>query len=140
MCEKATEIQQSDALGWIGGTHQGSNIYYYTGDGRFHSGFYYIMSEYGVDEDTNEEWHRQSKVIWLPRQDQLQEMVKGDKHAHLLVYEFACWFHGSADPLYAMAGSSHGVDDTNSMEQMWLAFVMKERYNKVWRDGEWVYT
>ena len=24
-----------------------------------------------------------------------------------------------------------------SFEQLWLAFVMKDKYNKVWRDGEW---
>lgn len=25
----------------------------------------------------------------------------------------------------------------DSMEQLWLAFVMKEKFNKVWDDGEW---
>jgi len=77
--------------------------------------------------------------IWLPRQDQLQEMVKGDKHMHLLAYEFASYFHGTIDPLYAYLGQDNfTVDADNSMEQMWLAFVEKENYNKIWDGDNWV--
>jgi len=77
--------------------------------------------------------------LWLPRQDQLQEMVKGDKHMHLLAYEFASYFHGTTDPLYAYLGQDNfTVDADNSMEQMWLAYVMNEKYGKVWDGTEWV--
>jgi len=78
-------------------------------------------------------------AIWLPRQDQLQEMVKGTKHMHLLAYEFAAYFHGTIDPLYQNIGrDNYTVDSDGSMEQMWLAFVMKEKYNKVWDGSEWI--
>lgn len=76
---------------------------------------------------------------WLPRQDQLQEMVKGEKHMHLLAYEFACYFHGTVDPLYSYLGQDdYTVDADNSMEQMWLAFAMKELYNKTWNGEDWI--
>ena len=79
------------------------------------------------------------KAIWLPRQDQLQEMVKGAKHMHLLAYEFAAYFHGSIDPLYAEVGRDNfTVDSDNSMEQMWLAFVQKALRNKVWDGNKWI--
>ena len=70
--------------------------------------------------------------IWLPRQDQLQEMVdwKGfdisiDWHS------LPCKFYWAKDPL-----ETQGVNG-DSMEQLWLAFVMKEKYNKVWANNEW---
>ena len=84
----------------------------------------------------NYEHYPLSMYFWLPRQDQLQEMVKGDDHMHLLAYKFALYFHGNLDPLYWYIGvDNYTVDADNSMEQMWLAFVMKEKFNKVW-DGE----
>ena len=49
-------------------------------------------------------------LVWLPRQDQLQEMVEKDNFS---------------------------VKAT-SMEQLWLAFVMKEKYNKQWNGEGWV--
>ena len=71
-------------------------------------------------------------------QDQLQEMIKGEKHCHLLAAEFAAYFHGTRDPLFFYVGRDNfTVDMDNSMEQMWLAFVMKEKYNKYWTGTEW---
>uniref|UniRef100_A0A6M3LMK8 Uncharacterized protein n=1 Tax=viral metagenome TaxID=1070528 RepID=A0A6M3LMK8_9ZZZZ len=75
----------------------------------------------------------------LERQDQLQAMMKGEKHMHLLAYEFAAYFHGTDDPLYFDVGRDNfTVDSDNSMEQMWLAFVMREKFNKVWDGNEWI--
>ena len=63
-------------------------------------------------------------AIWLPRQDQLQEMVAHESIYNLLD-KFDVW--GKWDQsLY------------DSMEKLWLAFVMKERYNKTWNGKEWV--
>ena len=68
------------------------------------------------------------KFIWLPRQDQLQEMVidntKGcDKWTWLLEFFFR-WTNKSGFQNW-------------SMEQLWLAFVMSEKYNKKWTGKEW---
>ncbi len=58
-------------------------------------------------------------LIWLPRQDQLQEMIKAIDRApyklHLL-----------------MARSPFETG-----EQLWLALLMYQNYNKVWNGEEW---
>lgn len=61
----------------------------------------------------------------LERQDQLQEMIDDFKLPERLP-----WFYDFA------------VNDVPgkfvSMEQLWLAFVMKEKYGKTWNGEEWV--
>ncbi len=66
--------------------------------------------------------------IWLPRQDQLQKMVELSL-LNLLV-SFYKFVELKKAPSYA-AGFT-------SMEQLWLAFVMKEKYGKVWDSENWV--
>jgi len=72
----------------------------------------------------------QYDAIWLPRQDQLQEMIWGGwddiAKMHLL-----CDFTAEAQELYAHTG------EFPSMEQLWLAFVMSEKYNKTWDGEKW---
>ena len=69
--------------------------------------------------------------IWLPRQDQLQEMVDIDDWITALS-RFAIFAFGGKR---VINGIPHSVF---TMEQLWLAFVMKEKYNKVWNGNEWV--
>jgi len=69
-----------------------------------------------------------TSCIWLPSQEQLQDMVIIEyKHFYALLDVFHMW---SIQPTL----------DRNlieSMEQLWLAFVMKEKYNKVWNGEDW---
>ncbi len=83
-----------------------------------------------------------TECVWLPRQDQLQEMViesltaslhDGFEHRRLIVLtgrfrEFVshCF---PEEPLYS--------ERFDSMEQLWLAFVMKEKHGKVWNGTAW---
>ena len=63
--------------------------------------------------------------IFIPRQDQLQEML-GIKDLVLLITKFQLWiFRQQAELL------------PKSMEQLWLAYVMKEKYNKIWNGHDW---
>ena len=73
--------------------------------------------------------------IWLPRQDQLQEMVGKYDLPNLLV-EFYCFVSGRV-PLTNEIVSEPKWAEFTSMEQLWLAFVMKEKYNKTWDGEEW---
>ncbi len=74
------------------------------------------------------------KLIWLPRLDQLQEMVYHDKcgvlrfSPSMLAINFSDWIR------------QLGLDSKASMEQLWFAFVMKEKYSKQWLadSQEWV--
>ena len=70
--------------------------------------------------------------IWLPCQDQLQDMTKSN-NAFCLAESFVKWVERDTNedpmsPLFRMRWS---------MEQLWLAFVMKEKYNKQWTGKDW---
>ena len=72
------------------------------------------------------------RLTWLPRQDQLQEMMLDEKEPDL---DF--WYWNEIMGEWANDGFPilYYKIKIASMEQLWLAFVMKEKYNKVW-DGE----
>ena len=71
--------------------------------------------------------------IWLPTQAQLQETVGA--FTWKLIGDFFDWLYGDVENGWHV---NHQHLDFTSMEQLWLAFVMKELYNKIWLDGEWV--
>ncbi len=72
-----------------------------------------------------------------PRQDQLQEMIGKNETPFELAARFHRWWANLTWP-YA---DSWGPKDPNimftSMEQLWLAFVMQEKHNKVWDGEKW---
>ena len=71
-----------------------------------------------------------TEKVWLPRQDQLQEMVEVDEYPYTLVEKFWSWFD--------MHNKSGEKIDYESMEQLWLAFVLKEKFSKTWDGDKWV--
>jgi len=71
--------------------------------------------------------------IWLPQQDDLQEMMKSNPVPLLL--RFANWVR-TEEGFYFLF--QQAPIPNPSMEQLWLAFVMKERFSKVWDGGKWV--
>jgi len=83
-------------------------------------------------------WHR---AIWLPRQDQLQEMVDEVANKKHFVFRFNDFLHNNYQPIThmnAFVWLANLPDDVISMERMWLAFVMKEKYNKTWNGEVWI--
>jgi len=79
----------------------------------------------------------QYDAIWLPRQDQLQEMAipKDEEDSRnkyiVLLDDFQDWVLNDCSGL----DWSHKIPVT--MEQLWMAFVMKEKHNKVWDGSKW---
>lgn len=72
--------------------------------------------------------HPRNDRIWLPRQDQLQEMVidKSLDRPHVdLCYRFYVYAHLNWTKV-------------TSMDQLWVAFVMFELHSKVWIEEKWV--
>lgn len=66
--------------------------------------------------------------IWLPRQDQLQEMI--------ITSPDNCWFKlDSFETWKAKKIWPTSKSIPQSMEQLWLAFVMHEKYSKKWDDS-----
>jgi len=75
-----------------------------------------------------------SGAVWLPRQDQLQEMVGNSPYNNI---QNAMWSILDNLHKYAFTPNIFNEFIPTSMEQLWLAFVMKEKYGKVWNGEEW---
>ena len=72
---------------------------------------------------------------WLPRQDQLQEIWIEE---YLKRPSSSGWFGEFCNFMEAPYSDGAISDEFfDSMEQLWLAFVMKEKYGKVWNGEEW---
>lgn len=109
MCEKATKIQSGSQFGHV-------KFNYFAGQSlRIYYG--------GIDTI-------ETHYIWLPRQDQLQEMLPNYDLDSLEV-KFHLWLN---DINYS------SNSELKSFEQLWLAFVMKEKFNKYWDNekSDWV--
>jgi len=122
MCEKAVEIQKLF---------------------KFKEGDFYIDDMYrkkGFVEVSNGGWtayeEKNFKGVWLPRQDQLQGMVsnKLDLLGMMQRFNAFCDLPHETNPEY------RPLTIFISMEQLWLAFVMLEKFNKLWNGKEWIQT
>lgn len=116
MCEKAKEIQENHKIisgDYFNGGEICEDIFECNNDEG-----YLIKTIYG-------KWFLPSECVWLPRQDQLQEMVNRSYHPFGLVFGL-CGFVKKL-PV-----------KVTSMEQLWLAFVMYEKFNKIWDGKKWI--
>ena len=125
MCEKAEEIQN----GW-----KSNNGDFYTVKGSYNDASV-MLFDYGL------EFLKKSDLIWLPRQDQLQEMVREKKTPEtdmdepnaMLLDRFYSWMFKERGGKWAFYDAGRA-----SMEQLWLAFCMSGRYGKKWERNKWV--
>ena len=62
----------------------------------------------------------------LLEQDQLQEMIGNYENCLALI-----------DRYDQESSVDYDYPEVKSMEQLWLAFVMKEKYSKVWSGAQW---
>jgi len=122
MLEKATEIQKNAPEPKYG------DLWAYANHPRY--GGWTV--EYIGENYKHEPGHTYiGERIWLPRQDELQEIWLEAFPNELILVRFFDWWNNLG---YSDANS------LDSMEQLWLAFVMKENYTKVWDDQkeDWV--
>ena len=70
--------------------------------------------------------YKDPTYTWLPRQDQLQEMIGGTWSGQL--FRLDRWIKEFGKEYYACT----------SMEQLWLGFVMTEKFNKKWDGESWI--
>jgi len=130
MCKKAGEIQRL----WVG---KGADWY-------FNHGIVDFARE--VDCIPNPVTTFLKGGIWLPRQDQLQEMIPVDcncgmtwLHQSIKLDKFMNWLCNFEEDMsmeaYHQKKSYH---TTLTWEQLWLVFVMKEKYHKTWTSKEWI--
>ena len=127
MCEKAVEIQEK----------------FYKDEN-----WYFVYSKNAdkcfailpiVEKQVKREWY-----VWLPRQDQLQEMCIGNNYCENwldVLSDFYDYITNRGE--WAGEQMISGWFDKDyvkekSMEQLWMAFVMKEKYGKTWNGEEWL--
>lgn len=123
MCSQAIELQNLKIMSY-GFSHQEGNFFY---DRSKKESFSVgdINTSNGTNDEFTSDYHSED-CIWLPRQDQLQEIFK--MSTYNLILEFNR-FYGSFCEMY---GKDEFIYREYSMEQLWLMFVMKEKYGKVW--------
>jgi len=124
MCEEAKEIQN------LWKPH--IDDYVYDENGKSWTGSYvYVLGNEWAWVEGNEDFYNyreRYKVIWLPRQDQLQAIITTNKYFRFGLIELFYHF------------ANKNISKFTSMEQLWLAFVMYVKYNKIWNNKEekWV--
>jgi len=138
MCEEAKEIQKRKDV-----TRDGD--YFATDDEYYEPGFFNCHDEFECYCKTAlaEGEGAPKRMTWLPRQDQLQEMLLADPDNRFdttvcyitLTYNFAR-FCGIDDE--DAEGMSNVDLRKESLEVLWLAFVMAEMYSKEWNGKKWV--
>lgn len=130
MCAAADEIQQQwtrsygdffvDGRGkircWLSRSDEGQ---------RFKKGFY-VCVDRGVI--------LLARYVWLPRQNQLIELaqVPGRRY-ETTTQDFFNWTKRRYEALDEIPAKSF-----RSMEKIWLAFVMQQKFNKQWDGESWI--
>ncbi len=118
MCEKAEEIQPVTCPFHV---LESREVFIWDGDDVW---FHYAVGD-GKDMVI--------RKVWLPRQDQLQEMLNLNLIALCRGFrDFA--FNDYAD---ATTDEVDPIISFDSMEQLWLCFVMSSLYQKTWDGGAW---
>jgi len=99
---------------------------------------FFITEEFTTATEKQQEYkENHSRLVRLPRQDDLQEMWAiheyGNERANnwttFVLDQFSYW---------VLSGNAGLSTLDISMEQLWLAFVMKELYGKVWNGTDWI--
>ena len=113
-----------------------------------------VMDSYGSTYVS--EYNPKGENVWLPRQDQLQSIICFKEfYANDLVMdisglsELMIHFRGFCDPWEGTGTmpqkvtviwcekETEYIKQFESMEQLWLAFVMQENFQKTWNGEEW---
>jgi hypothetical protein len=130
MCEKAEEIQKLKSLeqgNWFRKVYQDESWLVCQGE--------HTDSIHEKDFEDKDQQH-----VWLPTQDQLQEMLEGKKAIELA-------FHigrfvipdGCANVYSNLTTETEEMKYRrfDSMEKIWLAYIMKQKFNKSWDGEKW---
>jgi len=121
MCGKATEIQKNIKV-------ELGTFYFSKQSNEEYNNYVYSMFD-RWDEEYNDD------AVWLPRQDQLQEMLNGIGMSKKAKFRYHNMIHILYTRYLSNKSSVEIMDywrQFKSMEQLWLAFVMIEKYNKIW--------
>lgn len=76
------------------------------------------------------------RLAWLPRQDQIQEILGW--HMIKAMSFFSDFFQEEMIEQVGIGNQPKKNPKFNSMEQLWLAFYMYEKHQKLWDGKKWV--
>jgi len=122
MCQKAKEIQKQAPDESVEGCFFYNPL---TDEVMCRDGWNYCVvadSDGETYECPVEYWYKDENIIWLPRLDQLVEMLGGYKELKKQKH---------INNLCMMK------NDFDSLEQLFLAYIMKQKYGKIWDSQQW---
>ena len=133
MCMKAEEIQKNWELS------DGDFYIPVKGSGKKIPSKTYILNDLETKSYISDYINKErGSFIWVPRLDQLQKMIDWTK------WELGIRKKIRFEMYYtSISGEENsGMVTGASMEQLWLAFLMKEKYGSTWdsEKEEWVLT
>ncbi len=131
MCEKAKEIQKlwNPTDGDFCWHDNGGDDY--LGSWEFPATTAVVHMAVGNSKNY---WH---SWLWLPTQDQLQAMVVVGSHP-LPIANLGWRFQTFFNEQYSELNQATPTAVFPSFEQLWLAFVCKELYQKSWDGSDWI--
>jgi len=89
------------------------------------------------DMYTFNKFYPRDEVVWLPYQHQIQEMIFDENHPFSDIQnQLAELIH----KLNEMDADEHYTWQFKTWEQLWLAFMMWQKYQKMWDGEKWVKT
>ncbi len=134
MCEKAKEIQDLSFM-FDPDDENINNLSACSGHHRVINDSDEFAQHFIKDKET---------VIWIPRQDQLQEIafshiktyLMHDKPLSLIkwIFDYTWDYQDGGTPQY----KGEKFKNCSSLEQIWLMYVMETKYSKIWNGEEWI--
>ena len=90
--------------------------------------------KHGFKVENEETLVRIEKLFWLPRQNQLVELAQcKNKVFSDISYHFLEWIKQPYNP------EKPSTDKVfNSLQQMWFAYIMKNKFSKDWEKDSWI--
>jgi len=132
MCRKATKIQEA----W---KPVRGDLVYISKDNEFNYCGWFVKGKVLVyDEYNSISEVIKADCIFIPRQDQLQDMILTDTAYWEANDEFVVDSLLDKLMFFTYGCTEEYYNQFKSAEQLWLAFVMKEKYKKVWNGSQWV--
>ncbi len=125
MCEQAPKLQPHDLE-----FENGDYIFYKGKWGIYFNASFYLEGTFNeglIDYESN--------PFRIHTQDQLQGMVNNKLYDCIQDFYNFCIDYDRNLEGYKLYND---VEQFTSMEQLWLAFVMKEKYGKTWNGKEWL--
>jgi len=120
------------------------DYYYWSVEDKVLIAYTEQRSDYIVKHPEQWDFLGGKRVIWLPRQDQIQAMFDTEGYLALLG-NLEYWMDdvdnqavpGREIPTGDKDGTVYIVDGCDSFEQLWLAFYMDKVHGLIWTDGKW---